>query len=120
MFDTQRASILKRVSAFLLDIILISVLATGFAWLISIIVNYDAHSDKLNESYNAYYEAYGIDSELKEEEYNAMTDEEKAAYDQKLKAMEEAMQQDKELQKQFSQVVSLTLLMVSLGIFLPT
>ena len=78
MFDTQRASILKRVSAFLLDIILISVLATGFAWLISIIVNYDAHSDKLNESYNAYYEAYGIDSELKEEEYNAMTDEEKA------------------------------------------
>ena len=117
MFDTQRASILKRVSAFLLDIILISVLATGFAWLISIIVNYAAHSDKLNESYNAYYEAYGIDSELKEEEYNAMTDEEKAAYDQKLKAMEEAMQQDKELQKQFSQVVSLTLLMVSLGIF---
>ncbi len=117
MFDTQRASILKRVSAFLLDIILISVLATGFAWLISIIVNYDAHSDKLNESYNAYYEAYGIDSELKEEEYNAMTDEEKDAYDQKLKAMEEAMQQDKELQKQFSQVVSLTLLMVSLGIF---
>ena len=117
MFDTQRASILKRVSAFLLDIILISVLATGFAWLISIIVNYDARSDKLNESYNAYYEAYGIDSELKEEEYNAMTDEEKAAYDQKLKAMEEAMQQDKELQKQFSQVVSLTLLMVSLGIF---
>ena len=117
MFDTQRASILKRVSAFLLDIILISVLATGFAWLISIIVNYDARSDKLNESYNAYYEAYGIDSELKEEEYNAMTDEEKAAYDQKLKAMEEAMQQDEELQKQFSQVVSLTLLMVSLGIF---
>ena len=117
MFDTQRASILKRVSAFLLDIILISVLATGFAWLISIIVNYDAHSDKLKEGYKAYYEAYGIDSELKEEEYNAMTDEEKAAYDQKLKAMEEAMQQDKELQKQFSQVVSLTLLMVSLGIF---
>ena len=46
-----------------------------------------------------------------------MTDEEKDAYDQKLKAMEEAMQQDEELQKQFSQVVSLTLLMVSLGIF---
>ena len=33
--------------------------------------------------------------------FSAMTDEEKAAYDQKLKAMEEAMQQDKELQKQF-------------------
>lgn len=101
----------------MLDIILIAVLATGFAWLISIIVNYDAQSNKLSEIYNAYYEEYGIDSELKEEEYNALTEEEKAAYNQKLKSMEEAMQSDQELQTQFSKVVSLTLLMVSLGIF---
>ena len=117
MFETQRASILKRASAFLLDIILISVLATGFIWLISIIVNYDSQSNKLNEKYQTYYEEYGINPDLKDEEYNAFTEAEKVAYNQKLKALEEAMLKDKELQQQFSHVVTLTLLMVSLGIF---
>lgn len=117
MFETQRASILKRASAFLLDIILISVLATGFIWLISLIVNYDSQSDKLNEKYQAYYEEYGINPDLKDEEYNAFTEAEKIVYNQKLKTMEDAMVKDKALQKQLSRVVTLTLLMFSLGIF---
>ena len=35
MFDLQKASMLKRASAWLLDVILLSVLATGFALLLS-------------------------------------------------------------------------------------
>lgn len=117
MFDTQRASITKRASAFLLDIILIAVLATGFMWIISLITNYDEYSDKLNEKYNTYYTEFGINSELKEEEYNAMTEAEKNDYNARLEQMDEAMRDDQELQTLFAKVVTQTLLMVSLGIF---
>ena len=39
IYDLQKASLLKRASAFLLDIILLIVLATGVGLLVSVITN---------------------------------------------------------------------------------
>ena len=47
IYDVQKANVLKRASGFLLDIILIAVLAVGFMALLSLICDYDGH-------YNSY------------------------------------------------------------------
>lgn len=54
MFDLQKASMLKRASAWLLDVILLSVLATGFALLLSAAFGYDNYNDNLQRYYTEY------------------------------------------------------------------
>lgn len=49
--DLQKASIIKRLSAFLLDFILLSILAVGAIALFSIVVHYDARSKQYNAAY---------------------------------------------------------------------
>lgn len=61
MFDLQKASMLKRASAWLLDVILLSVLATGFALLLSAAFGYDNYNDNLQRYYTEYEQLYGID-----------------------------------------------------------
>ena len=62
--DTQRASMWKRISAFLCDFIVLSIVVMGIAFLLSTVLNYNEHSTKLEESYGAYAERYGIDFEV--------------------------------------------------------
>ena len=47
--DLQKASLLKRASAFLLDIILLIVLATGVGLLVSVITGFDGYNQALTE-----------------------------------------------------------------------
>ena len=54
MLDIERASILKRIAASLLDFILVLILSVGAAWLISLITNYNEHIDNVNEYYDYY------------------------------------------------------------------
>lgn len=51
MFELRRIGILKRASAWLLDVILLAVLATGFMWIISLMCNYSAEEKLANEYY---------------------------------------------------------------------
>ena len=48
MYDIQKASILKRVSAWILDVILLAVLTVGCAWVFSDIVGYDDQQAQLD------------------------------------------------------------------------
>ena len=75
MFDLQKASMLKRVSAWLLDVILLSVLATGFALLLSAAFGYDNYNDNLQRYYTEYEQLYGIDFNISDEEYLALGEE---------------------------------------------
>ncbi|MCM1195084.1 MAG: RDD family protein [Corallococcus sp.] len=67
IYDLQKASILKRISAFLLDFILIAILATGFGALLSVIVDFNGCYDGIVE-YEEEYKAHGIDTLLVTEE----------------------------------------------------
>ena len=76
IYDLQKASMWKRISAFLFDAIMVSVVAVLCAWLISVVTGFDGHYDRLTERYDHYEEEYGISFDMKLSEYEAMTAEE--------------------------------------------
>lgn len=78
MFELRKISIIKRLSAQLLDLVLLAVLTTGFMFLISLICNYSHEEALSNQYYNAWEdyrkeygrgvsEAYGFTYEADEE-----------------------------------------------------
>lgn len=54
MFEIRKIGIVKRASAWLLDIVLLSVLATGFMFLISLICNFDREQQLAKDYYDAW------------------------------------------------------------------
>ena len=112
MYDLQKASFWKRISAYLFDFILLGILAVGVAWLMSTVLGFDTHTKKMDEFYTYYEEEYGIKIDITQEEFEKLTEEE-------LKYREEVdkiMQADKELQDCYSFIVYLTLIIVTFGL----
>ena len=122
----QKGGVWKRISAWLFDVILAVMLAMGFALAASAILKYDTHYNGYTTAVNAYYDEYeqanGVDLRLSNDEYNAMSDEEKDVYDKMKAAAEEELQalmgKDKDLIAKQSTVMTLTVAIVSIGIFL--
>lgn len=111
-FDLQTANVLKRISAWVLDIILLAVVATGAGFLISGLINYDAEYDKLTDKY-AYYESeYGISLSIDEEAYANMEEADRNHFDE----VNLLMNNDAELNYQYSYVMNLTLIILSLSL----
>ena len=54
--ELQRANTWKRISAWLLDIILLAMLAVGLAWTLSVLLGYDGQAAKLEAVYESEYE----------------------------------------------------------------
>lgn len=122
--DLQKASLLKRFSAFLLDFILVCIIAVGAIALFSLILNFD-------KSYDAYYNRYevvfqqndpairqelGIDFDWKNGVEN-LTPEQKAKYDEYEKKLSEALNADEQLVIAFNNVIILTITIIPLGLF---
>ena len=89
MLDIQRASVFKRLGAYLLDLILLVTLATGGWALFSRLVNYDECAVKLKGYYEKYEQEYGVDFSISAEEYEALSEEEIQKYTDANKAMNE-------------------------------
>ncbi len=113
MLGVQNASMWKRISALLLDVILLAVAATGFASLISSAVSYDEKSEQLSAIEQRYEQQYGVSFDLTEEQLSALTPEQQNAYT----AAGEALTADVQAQSLYRQVLLLMLLITSLGIF---
>ena len=60
IYDVQKASMWKRISAYLFDAILLSIVAVLFAWMMSGLLGFDRYSDTLNAAYTHYGERYGV------------------------------------------------------------
>lgn len=114
LLDLQKASMLKRISAWILDAIVVSILATGFGLLISSIIGYDARFNQLNACYGRYEAEYGINIEIAPEDYEALTEAELAVYAEAL----EAMNQDAELNYCYRMIMNMSLVIVTVGILL--
>lgn len=114
MFDLQKASMLKRASAWLLDVILLSVLATGFALLLSALFGYDGYNAKLQRCYTEYEQLYGIDFNITEEEYTALGEDERLRYADAY----ERLNADAEVSRAFSVIMQLSLAITSLSVLL--
>ena len=114
MFDLQKASMLKRASAWLLDVILLSVLATGFALLLSAAFGYDNYNDNLQRYYTEYEQLYGIDFNISDEEYLALGEEDRLRYADAYAKLND----DADVSRAFSIIIQLSLAIMSLSVLL--
>ena len=114
IFDLQKASMWKRVSAALFDMILLCIAIVGFAFLLSSVLGFDKHNTALNEAYETYETKYGITFDISQEEYYAMSEEDFKRYND---AYAELIA-DTEAMHVYNMVVNLTLLIVSFSILL--
>ena len=114
IYDLQRASLWKRISAWLLDAILLCIAATLMAFLLSAALNYDGYSAQLDARY-AYYEAeYGVSRNLTQVQVDAMAPDELA----NLEAASKAIAEDEEASYAYNMMIQLIILITSIGILL--
>ena len=113
-FDLQKASLSKRIPAWLLDAILLVVLVTAFAAMLSYAFGYDNYSNQLNAAYETYETTYGVKFDLTAEEYAKLTEAELKVYEQAF----EALNADQEVMHAYSMLMTLTLVILSLSILL--
>ena len=112
--ELQKASSWKRIAAWVLDLMLLAVLAVGGTFLFSTLLGYDGYEQQLNQAYASYESQYGITFDIAKETYSAMTEAEKANYN----AAYEALIADEEAMYAYNMVVNLSLLVTTLGILL--
>lgn len=106
----QKASIGKRIIASIFDGILLSILAVGIATLLSFAFGYDGYMDTVNGA----YEEYGIKFNFTAEEYEKLSDEQKAKYEEATKALSE----NQEVMYAYNMFISLTMLILTFSILL--
>ena len=110
--DLQKATIWKRMAAWLLDTILIAVLAVGAAAAISSFMDYDATANELDAIYDQYGTQYNVDLRITQAEYNAMNVAQKGNFD----AAMNALNSDEKALYLFNKVINTTLLIVTFGL----
>ncbi len=112
--DIQKANMWKRISAALLDVILLSVLVAFLAMILSSLLGFDTYNNALDNCYNKYETKYGISFDLTIDDYNAMTQEQMNLYN---KAYEE-FSKDSDAIYNFNMIVRLTITIASISILL--
>ena len=112
--DVQRASMWKRISAFLLDGIFLGILVVAFAFLLSAVLGYDGYSQQLEDAYNGYEARYGIQFDISQDAYASMPQAQKDAYDEAY----QALTQDENVLYIYNMVVNLTLVITTMSILL--
>lgn len=112
MMDVQTASLWKRISALLFDVILLAVAAVLCALLLSGVVGYDRHSDALQDCYTRIGGAYGVDLLASQSEYENADEERRTAYQDAFRALSE----NEEAVYEYNMVMQLTFLIISLSL----
>ena len=112
--DLQKASMWKRISAYIFDGILMITLAVAFGWLLSLILGYDGYNDQVNQAYAKYEAEYGVVFDVTQTEYDAMTQEQKDQY----QLAYDALIADEEAMLAYNIMLNMTMLIVTAGILL--
>lgn len=112
--DLQRGSLLKRISAAILDGILLLVAVCGFALLLSALLGYDSYNSQMNEAYAKYETQFGVEFDISAEKYAALTEAERANYD----AAYKALTADQEAMHAYTMVLNLTMVIATASILL--
>ena len=114
--EIQRASMWKRISAWLFDSILMISLVVLVAYVMSGIVHYDQHNDRLNASYEQYQAQFDVVFGQPEAAEDA-TAEEKEAYKLRYAEAEAALKADPEAIEAYGKVSNLILLIPTVSLF---
>lgn len=120
--DIQKASLWKRFSAGLFDLILLAVLAVGVAAALSAVLGYNGHNQKLSDAYTRYEQEYeskfGVEFDITQEQYDAMPQDQRENYDAACLAVEEAFTGDEEVVYLYNLVMNMTLLITTFALLL--
>ena len=114
IFDLQKASMWKRVSAFLFDFILLVIAVAGFAFLLSAVFGYDKHNTALDAAYAIYEAEYGVVFDISQEEFMQKSEAEQQVWN----SAYQALIKDQEAMYSYNMVINLTLVISSLAILL--
>lgn len=112
--DIQKATIWKRLAAWILDLILLAVLASAVMWGLSSLLHYSKYSQVVDDAYSRYEAEYGITFQISAEEYQTMTDADRQNWDDAY----DALIADEEAMKAYNMTVNLILIMTTVGILL--
>ncbi len=107
--DLQKASITKRISAFLFDGILLVILVMGLALLLSTVFNFSSYSQQLDAAYEKYEKEYGVDFGITADELDKLSPAEKEKFD----AASKALSQDKEALYAYNMIINLVLIIMT-------
>lgn len=110
--DLQKASLWKRIAAWMFDGIIAGVLAVGIGMLLSGLLGYDRYNETLEQSYAKYEAEYGIRFEISQEEYQSLSPEIRDKYEQATKALNA----EEDVVVAYNMVVRLSLLITTLGL----
>lgn len=102
----------KRLSAYIFDFIIFCIIAVGLATLFSLAVGYDGYVDKLDEYRCEYGTLYGINTDITDDEYNKLSQEDRKKYD----AASEAFGNDERVLKTSTMMMSLSMVMLSVSV----
>lgn len=111
VYDIQKAGFWKRLSAWMLDAILLLFLAVGVSLILSLALNFDSYSDTLQTVSKRYEDAAGVTFDVTAEEFAAMTPEEQA----KLEETYAQFAADKEAVHAYNMLTSLSVVIVSIS-----
>lgn len=114
MYDLQRADMWKRISAWLFDFIITSIVVVGLAFGMSAIFKYDSHWGALEDGYNKYAAEFGVDLNISSEDYANLSEDEL----QKYMDAEAAIQSDREINYHYNMVVNLSLLITVFSVLI--
>ena len=112
-YELQKASMWKRISAFLFDVIILGIVAVLLGWGLSALLNYDSYSRIVTDSYTRYSEEYGVDLRLTQKEYEALPEEEA----RKVDAGFAALNADGNALRANQMMLQLSVMIISLGFF---
>ena len=112
--DIQKASMWKRISAYIFDMILLGILAVGLATVLSFTLGYDKYAADLDEAYSKYEREYGVEFGITEDEYYAMSEEDRAIFDE----ASYAVSADTDAIYSYNMIVNLTLIITTFSILL--
>lgn len=114
IYDLQKPSLFKRLSAWLFDFIIVAILITGFATAVSGIIDFDKQLDTLESYYTEYAEKYNIDLEISSEDFDKLSKDEQQVYAD----ANEIFQKDERVIKTRNLIFSLTVVIVAISILL--
>ena len=103
---------LKRISAGTFDMILLVCLVLVLAAALSAVLGYADYDASMQEAYDAYGQAYGVDVSISWAEYEQLPQETKDRYDMALNALNS----DQEVLRNYTMLVNLTLVIASVSV----
>ena len=113
MLEFNKAGLIKRGVAKIVDLILILALVIGIGTVANNLIGYDEMTNELENVYSEYSERYGINRDFTQEDYDKMTQEEKDDYNARVMEANKALNEDEYAQGLYKKILTCSLVVIA-------